>query len=139
MKNRVKLVIGGSEYVISSDEEESYVLEIGEEVERHMATVMAANPHISTTMASTLCALDYCDAARKAGESSDNLRLQMKDYIEDNARLRMESDEQKRALLEIKREVQALTAQAAAARNGARYEGPDKPGQTSFGNYRPKY
>ena len=55
------------------------------------------------TMAAVLAALDYCDEAVKATESADNLRSQIKDYLEDSSQARMEADEARRENEKLKR------------------------------------
>ena len=39
-KNRVTMVIGGAEYAVSADEETSYILSIGEEVDAYITKMM---------------------------------------------------------------------------------------------------
>ena len=59
-------------------------------------------------MAAVLAALDYCDEAVKATESADNLRSQIKDYLEDSSQARMEAEEARREIEKLKKEVQTL-------------------------------
>lgn len=65
-KNRIKLNICGSECVISSDDSESYVRSIGDEVEKAMEDITSKNERVSITMAAIITALRYCDEAHKA-------------------------------------------------------------------------
>lgn len=89
--NKVRLNICGTEYALSTDESAAYMEEIGGRVERSMKELMA-NPRISITMAAVLTALDGMDTAEKALKAADNLRAQMKEYLDDNAKARMEAD-----------------------------------------------
>ena len=107
-KNRVSLTICGTDYVITSDDDTDYIISIGKEVDREMDNILKNNTRISITMAAVLTALQYCDKARKADESADHLRTQIKDYIEESANARMEVDEVRRELERMKREVQTL-------------------------------
>ena len=107
-KNRVRLVIGGSEYVITSDDDESYITEVAEEVDRAMDQLMQDSSRVSTTMAAVLTALDYCDKYKKESLGSGNLRGQMKDYLEDSSRTRMELDEARREISRLQSEIQSL-------------------------------
>lgn len=109
-KNRVKLNICGSECVIGSDDSESYVRAIGDEVEKAMEDIIGKNDRISITMAAIITALSYCDEAHKSSDSADNLRSQIKDYLEDSSHSRTEAEEAKRELERLKREIQALRA-----------------------------
>jgi cell division protein ZapA (FtsZ GTPase activity inhibitor) len=107
-KNRVKLTICDTDYIISTDESESYVEELGEELDRSMRNVMEGNNRISTTMAAVLSALTYADEARKAASTADNLRSQLKDYLTDNSRLLAELEEIRRENERLLREIEEL-------------------------------
>ncbi len=107
-KNRIKLDICGTEYIITSDEPESYVLELGAELDRSMRALMNNDPRVSTTMAAVLTALTVLDEARKANASADNLRSQIKEYLSDNARARSEADEARREAERLRRELNDL-------------------------------
>ena len=107
-KNRIKLNILDTDYMVMSDDEESYVREIGSKVDKRMREILTNNPRLSVNMAAVLVSLDYCDEAQKAKDSSDNLRSQIKEYLEDSSRSRMEADEARREIERMKREVQML-------------------------------
>ena len=81
----------------------------------------------AVTMAAVLAALDYCDEAVKATESADNLRSQIKDYLEDSSQARMEADEARRENEKLKKEVQTLRSrlehQAAEPKKSAQVPG----------------
>lgn len=107
-KNKVRLSLFGTDYIITSDEEESYVRRIGDEVEKRITANMQQNTRISVLMSAVLTALDYCDEAKKANQSADNLRSQIKDYLEESAKARMEAGEARREIENMKREIQTL-------------------------------
>ena len=107
-KNRIKISILGSDYIIASEEEENYVRQVAAETDKRIAGITRDNPRLSVTMAAVLAALDYCDEAVKATESADNLRSQIKDYLEDSSQVRMEADEARRENEKLKKEVQTL-------------------------------
>ncbi len=107
-KNRIKLNICGSECVISSDDSESYVRSIGDEVEQAIEEIISKNERVSITMAAMITALRYCDEAHKASGGADNLRSQIKDYLEDSSHARTEAEEAKREIERLKREIQTL-------------------------------
>ncbi len=108
LKNRVKLKIGGTELVVLSEESEEYVIEIGQEVDRRISSHLTVNPHLSVTTAALLTALDLCDEYRKSTAAQDNLRAQMKNYLEDSARLKIEADEAQRQIEMLKKELRDL-------------------------------
>lgn len=109
-KNRIKLNICGTEFVITSDDSESYVHSVGDEVEKAMEELTDKNERISITMAATITALNYCDESHKASRAADNLRSQIKDYLEDSSRARTEAEESKKEIDRLKKELQSLRA-----------------------------
>lgn len=109
-RNRIKLNICGCEIVIGSDDSENYVHSIGDEVEKAMEDITGKNERVSVTMAAILAALSFCDDAHKAAGGADHLRSQIKDYLEDSSRARMEAEESRREIERMKREIQTLRA-----------------------------
>ena len=108
MINKVKLNICGTDYYIASEDDENYIRVVGEEVDKRMNDMLNDTQRVSTTMAAVLCALSYADECRKANDTSDNLRAQIKDYLEDSQRSRLEADEAKREVERLRRELQGL-------------------------------
>ena len=104
--NRVKLNVCGSEYTITSDEPIAYVESLGKQVDSFMDNLIENNAHISTTMAAVLAAITFADEAQKASNAADNLRAQMKEYLDDNARIHMECDSLRRELDAARRELE---------------------------------
>ncbi|MCI8553319.1 MAG: cell division protein ZapA [Clostridiales bacterium] len=109
--NRVKLNICATDYVVTSEDSTEYMREVGSEVDHAMRVLLDSDPRISTTMAAVLTALTNADRARKAEAAADNLRQQMKEYLDDNTRTRQE-------LERLRREVQEL--------RGRHHDGPAK-------------
>ncbi len=89
--NKVKVMICGGEYTLCTDEAPEYVRELSGRVERAMKELLET-PRVSLSQAAVLVALEQADSAEKALRASDNLRAQMKEYLDDNARARMEAD-----------------------------------------------
>lgn len=108
MKNKVKLTICGGDYYITSEDDDMYIRMIGDEVDQRMSEMLAENQRVSTTMAAVLCALSYADDCHKANGTADNLRSQIKEYLEESQRARLEADEAKREVERLRRELQGL-------------------------------
>lgn len=107
-KNRVHLKIGGSAYTVLTEDAPEYVEELAEELDKEMRSIINENPGLSVTQAAVLTALDKADACKKSTASSDNLRAQIKDYLEDSARARMEVDVARREIERLNREISTL-------------------------------
>ena len=112
-KNRVNLRICGSSYAILSEDDPEYVEELGELIDSEMKGVSQSSPTLSTTQCAILVALDQADACKKATASADNLRAQIKDYLEDSARARMEVDVARREIERLNREISNLRSKLA--------------------------
>lgn len=113
-KNRIRLNICGCECVVGSDDSENYIRSIGDEVQKAIDGILEKNGRISVTMAAIIAALSYCDDWHKASGSADNLRSQIKDYLEDSSRARTEAEESRREIERLKREVQTLRSRLGA-------------------------
>lgn len=110
-KNRVKVSIAGVEYALTTEESPEYTALLASEVDRQLKEIRAAGPFISTDQAAVLAALQYADSAKKAEQSADNLRAQIKDYLEDASQAKSERDFYRRELDRLKAEQKARTAQ----------------------------
>ena len=114
-KNKVQPVkIGGASYTIVTEDEAEYVEALADEISENMRAIINSNPSLSMTQAAVLVALDNADASKKATASADNLRAQIKDYLEDSARARMEVDVARREVERLNREISDLRDKLAA-------------------------
>ena len=107
-KNRVQVRIGGATYTIVTDDDPQYVEMLAEDINSELRSVSNANPTLSMTQAAVLVALDQADACRKASAGADNLRVQIKDYLEESARARMEVEVARREVERLNREIADL-------------------------------
>ena len=108
LANKIKLVVGGIDYLINTEENEEYVKALGSELSRCLDSLAKDNPYLSTTMVAVLAALDYLDDSKKAKEDAEQLRMQMKEYIEEAACARLEADEARREVERLNRELRQL-------------------------------
>lgn len=100
-KTTHRLKIAGEEYRIVSEESAEYMSELAHEIDLKMAEILRG-ARVSTTQAAVLVALQYADEAKKNGGTTDNLRLQLKEYLKDAADAKSERDFYKRELERIK-------------------------------------
>lgn len=117
-KNRVKLKICGNEFYIVSDDSEEYIRMVAAKVEHYLQNLMNRSSTMSITMASVFAALEFCDEAAKAAESADNLRAQIKDYLEETAAAKSEAAELRRREIELERENITLRAKLGKTAGG---------------------
>lgn len=108
MINRVRIEINGNRYVIATPEEEERVIELGKEIDAQVRQLLESSDRVGLNDALVLCALNYANAYRKSEESSDNMRSQLTDYLEDATLARIELDEAKREIERLTRRLELL-------------------------------
>ena len=96
-QRKIELTIAGSSYTFVTDESESYMRDLGANFDQEMRKLME-NPRISTTMAAVMVALKCMDDLKKSEASADNLRAQMKNYMDDSARTRNDTASMRREM-----------------------------------------
>lgn len=107
-KNKVQVKIGGATYTIVTEDDPQYVEMLAEEISNEIRSVCNSNPSLSMTQAAVLVALDQADDCKKASASADNLRVQIKDYLEESARAKMEVEVARREVERLNREISDL-------------------------------
>ena len=107
---KVRLLIAGEEYNIGTDEDLDYVAQLGSELDAKISGLMAGNIRISVTQAAIVTALEYADMAKKSEVTSENLRGQIQEYLEDAARARTDAEITKRELERVSKELASLKA-----------------------------
>ena len=93
MQNKVRVTICGKEYALQTDETPSYVLGLAKRLDKQIEEMVNSADNISVTAAAVLIALSSLDEANKSNQSIDNIRTQIKDYVDDAGRARLERDE----------------------------------------------
>ena len=106
--NTVTLNICGTDYVVTTDETPGYMQELGAQLDARIRNVMNSNERTSLVMATVITALMQADEAKKAAQSADNLRKQLKTFFDDNNRTRVESESLRREIAQLRREKEEL-------------------------------
>lgn len=108
MQNRVKVVICGKTYTLQTDESPSYMITLAKEVDKRINTFLEENESAALTSAAVMVALELMDESMKSVSDVDNIRAQIKGYVEEAASARIEADQLKRELNLLKRENENL-------------------------------
>lgn len=106
--SKVRLNICGSSYVVATTESESYMQNLADRLNLDMNELMASSNSVSITTAAVMTALNYRDELEKASGSADNMRRQIKDYLEDAASAKMAAEELRRQNASMKRRIDDL-------------------------------
>ena len=104
-KKNVVIHIAGSEYTILTEEDPAYVEALAETLDKDITEIVGANRRLSMTQAAILAALDYADKAATESDAADNLRGQIKEYLEDSARYKMEAEVARRDVERLQKEL----------------------------------
>ena len=110
MANKIKIVVGGVDYIVYSEDNEEYLRGLGDELGKKMDLLAANKPFLSTTMVAVMTALDYLDQTKKLAAEIDKLKVQIKDRSEDSASARIDAEEARREIERLSRENSNLRA-----------------------------
>ncbi len=109
--NKIKLNVAGTSYVINSTDSEEDVLALASTLDADIRAIMEQSPSASVTAAAVLCALTYLDKLEKSNRGADNMRSQVKQYLEDANKARFEAEKVKMELEKLKVDIQYLKNQ----------------------------
>ena len=97
MANRVTMSICGEEYTLVAEESSAYMEKVGALVDKKMSELMDT-AHMGRGDAAVLAAVNIADELYKAQENAENLRRQLKTYLDEAAQAKAEISELKRQL-----------------------------------------
>ncbi len=107
-KNKVKVTICGTDYFLTTDDDTKYTLALGNELDSRLNKLLKENPRLSITQGAVLAALEYADSAKKATQTSEHLRSQIQEYLEDASRARADAEIAKREVERLNKEKSVL-------------------------------
>lgn len=105
MANRVTIRIHNQNYNILAEEDESYIQQCAELVRSELDQAMAGTS-LSVTDGAVLASMNMADKYNKERQVSDNLRAQLKQALDENARLT-------KAISDLKKEIRNVVKQEA--------------------------
>ncbi len=94
-KTRVDVRIAGETFTVLAAESEEYIRRVAAYVDSKISAV-TSNSRMPLLDASILAACNIADEQFKAVENAENMRVQLKGYLDDIARLRLEVNELRR-------------------------------------------
>lgn len=97
MENRVTMNICGEEYTLVAEEAPSYMQRVAKYVDGKMSELTGA-AKISRNDAAVLAAVNITDELFKAQEAAENLRRQLKTYLDEANQAKSEASELRREL-----------------------------------------
>ncbi len=106
--NKVKINIAGSDYTINTTDSQERVTELANMLNEGIAEVLDQAPSASITAALVLFSLNILDKLDKTNKGSDNMRTQVKQYLEDANIAKAELERAKAELEKYKIDIQFL-------------------------------
>lgn len=97
MATRVTMSICGEDYTLVAEETAAYMEKIGSMVDKKMQDLMA-EARVSRSDAAVLAAVNLADELCKAQEGTENLRRQLKSYLDEANAAKNEVSDLKRQL-----------------------------------------
>ena len=107
MANRVVISICGEEYTFIADESAAYMQKVGSYVSEKMEEVLNS-AKVGRTDAAILTAANIADELFKAQTASEQLRSQIKGYLDEAGRAQSEVSELKRAVFRLQQRLDSL-------------------------------
>lgn len=100
MKNRVTVTIAGQEYTLVGTEDVSYTEKVAAHVDAKVQEVLDGT-RASLVDGAILAAVNITDEYFKEQQASENLRRQLKEYLEEATKAKMELSEAKREIFKL--------------------------------------
>lgn len=100
VKNKVPVTIAGKEYTMVAVEDDNYVRQVASYVDGQIRDILEQS-HLSQTDAAVLAALNIADQYYREQAASENLRRQVKEGLEEAAKLKTELSEAKREIFRL--------------------------------------
>ncbi|NMB30081.1 MAG: cell division protein ZapA [Clostridiales bacterium] len=108
MMNRVKVTISGKEYPLQTNESPEYIMGVARQLSKKIDTVVESSDNISTSAATTLVALSILDELEKANANIDNIRTQIREYVDEAGKARAERDAALKQIKALEEEIDIL-------------------------------
>ena len=103
-ENQVKITICGKEYSLQTDERPAYVQQLAGRLDHKITEMMENNDTLSLSSAAILVGLTLMDDSYKTSSDMDNIRGEIRNYVEEAGMARAEADSLRRELEERERE-----------------------------------
>lgn len=107
MENRITINICGTDYTLMAEESPSYMQKVAAMVDSKMSEMMASG-RINRTDAAVLAAMNIADEMLKQQNGTENLRSQLKGYLDEANRAKVELSEAKREIFKLQQELSKL-------------------------------
>ena len=108
MKQSVKVVLCGKEYMLRTEDAPSYVYQLAKNLEKRISDITENNPRVSAHSAVMMVALSTMDELTKANNNVETVRSQVKEYVDEAGKARLERDAALREIDVLKAKIEQL-------------------------------
>ena len=142
MMNRVKFVLCGKEYVLQTEDAPSYVYQLAKSLEKRISDITENNKRVSVHSAVMMVALSAMDELTKSNNSVEVIRSQVKEYVDEAGKARLERDAALREIDTLRAKIEQIenlnklrelkeTIQTDAAASKKKKQRAEQPEQTN--------
>ncbi len=103
MANKITVTINGTDYTLMSEDSPAYMQKVAALVDEKMNDITSTG-RVSRMDAAVLVAANLADELLKQQAASENLRRQLKGYLDDASKAKAELGECKRELLKLQQQ-----------------------------------
>ena len=100
MKNKISVNIAGQSYTLVAAEDAAYMEKVASHVDAKIQEVLEGS-RVSLVDGAVLGAVNIADEYFKEVAASENLRRQLKEYLEEGTKLKLELSEAKREIFKL--------------------------------------
>ena len=104
MENKITVNICGEDYTFVAEEPPSYMQKVAAMVDAKMGEILRAS-HVSRTDAAVLTAMNLADEFLKNQGTAENLRAQLKGYLDEANRAKNEASDLKREVFRLQQQL----------------------------------
>ncbi|MFT3951806.1 MAG: cell division protein ZapA [Oscillospiraceae bacterium] len=108
MVGQVKVTIFGKSYTLKTEESEVYTHRLAEVLNKKLEAVAMSAVTLTKLDAAVLVALDCVDETVKSKSNLDNIRTQIKEYVDDAGEARLKCDELQKEIRALKEQIKQL-------------------------------
>lgn len=94
-KNKVTFTVAGSDITILTNDSQEYIRSVAAGVDDKINAYTKNGARITVTQAAILAAMEYADENRRKENILDNIKVQLKTYLDDAAKIKEERDKYK--------------------------------------------
>ncbi len=109
--NQYKVTIFGKTYTLTTEESEVYTQRIADILNKKLEEATSGAVTMTKLDAAVLVALSCVDETLKAKSNLDNIRAQIKEYVDDAGEARLKYDESQKEIRTLKEQIKELEYQ----------------------------